>query len=203
MEDKNDERRMVLAWRREQRVRLIEARSAMSAAARRAASRAIAERLKAHFSDHPVRVLGFYWPIRQEFDPLPFIRQWISRGGMAALPVVDGKNLPLRFCLWRPGTRMMRGIHGIPHPAGSRMVTPGALLVPMLGFDRHGYRLGYGGGYYDRTLAAWPGKPHCIGISFALGRIDSIHPLPHDVPMDFVVTEKMTARRAGRRLLMP
>jgi len=69
-----------------------------------------------------------------------------------------------------------------------------------VGFDRAGYRLGYGGGYYDRTLAALPEKLLCIGLCFALGRIDSIHPLPHDVPMDFIVTEEMAARRVGSRL---
>ena len=200
MEDKDAEIRAVLAWRRVRRARLIEARNALSAASRRAASAAIDRRLEAHFSGHPARLLGFYWPFRQECDPLPFIRRWIAGGGMAALPVVVGKNLPLQFRLWRPGTRMTGGAHGIPHPAEGRIVTPEALLVPMLGFDRAGYRLGYGGGYYDRSLEAWPKKPLCIGLCFALGRIDSIHPLPHDVPMDFIVTEEMAARRVGRRL---
>jgi 5-formyltetrahydrofolate cyclo-ligase len=200
MKDENADNPAVPAWRRKQRARLIEARDALSAASRRAASRAIHQRLEAHFSDHPARVLGFYWPFRSEFDPRPFIRIWIADGGMAALPVVAGKSQPLEFRLWRPGAKMIRGIHGIPHPAEGRIVTPGALLVPMLGYDRAGYRLGYGGGYYDRTLAAWPKKPLCIGICFALGRIDSIHPLPHDVPMDLIVTEQMAARRVGKRL---
>ena len=117
-----------------------------------------------------------------------------------ALPVVVEKNRPLEFRPWRPGAKMALGVYDIPYPAEGKAVTPEALLVPMVGFDRAGYRLGYGGGYYDRTLAALPKKPLCIGISFALGRIDSIHPLPHDIPMDFIVTEEMTARRVGGRL---
>jgi 5-formyltetrahydrofolate cyclo-ligase len=199
MADELSDPRAIMAWRREKRARLIEARRALSTAAHRAASRAIEEQLAAHFPDLSSRAVAFYWPFRREFDPLPFVKRLIARGCGAALPVVE-KNRPLEFRPWRPGAKMARGVYDIPYPAEGKAVTPEALLVPMVGFDRAGYRLGYGGGHYDRTLAALPKKPLCIGISFALGRIGSIHPLPHDIPMDFVVTEEMTARRAGNRL---
>ncbi len=189
-----------MAWRRDQRARLIEARRALSTAAHRAASRAIEGQLEAHFPDLATLRVAFYWPFRREFDPLPCVKQWVARGGAVALPVVVEKNRPLEFRPWRPGAKMALGVYDIPYPAEGEAVTPEALLVPMVGFDRAGYRLGYGGGYYDRTLAALPKKPLCIGIGFALGRIDSIHPLPHDIPMDFIVTEEMTARRVSGRL---
>ncbi len=199
MADELSDPHAIMAWRREKRARLIEARRALSTAAHRAASRAIEEQLAAHFPGLSSRVVAFYWPFRREFDPLPFVKRLIARGCGAALPVVE-KNRPLEFHPWRPGAKMARGVYDIPYPAEGKAVTPEALLVPMVGFDRAGYRLGYGGGHYDRTLGALPKKPLCIGISFALGRIGSIHPLPHDIPMDFIVTEEMTARRVGNRL---
>jgi 5-formyltetrahydrofolate cyclo-ligase len=200
MEDEPANRRAILAWRRDKRTKLIDARRALGVASHRAASRAIERELAAHFSDLAARLVAFYWPFQREFDPLPCVKQWIARGGRAALPVVVEKNRPLEFRRWRPGAKMALGVYDIPYPAEGKAVTPEALLVPMVGFDRAGYRLGYGGGYYDRTLAALPKKPLCIGLCFALGRIDSIHPLPHDMPMDFIVTEEMTARRTGNRL---
>ena len=200
MEDELTGPRAILTWRRDKRAKLIGARRALGAAAHRAASRAIERQLAAHFPDLATRLVGFYWPCQREFDPLPLVKQLIARGGTAALPVVVGKNRPLEFRPWRPGARMAVGAHGIPYPAEGNAVAPETLLVPMVGFDRAGYRLGYGGGYYDRTLAALPEKLLCIGLCFALGRIDSIHPLPHDVPMDFIVTEEMAARRVGSRL---
>ncbi len=200
MSDDKDDRREIAAWRREERVRLIAARIAMPVAEHRAASLKIEIRLEALFATLPARHIGFYWPFRREFDPLPLMRRLIAEGREAALPVVVEKNRPLEFRAWHAGSKMELGVYDIPHPAEGAAVAPDTLLVPLVGFDRAGYRLGNGGGYYDRTLAALPKKPLCIGIGFALGRIDSIHLLPHDVPMDFIVTEAMAARREGNRL---
>jgi 5-formyltetrahydrofolate cyclo-ligase len=200
MEDELAERRAILAWRRGQRAKLIAARLALGTTYHRAASRMIELHLTALFHDLSARVVAFYWPFRREFDPLPLMRKLIAEGREAALPVVVEKNQKLEFRPWRPGAKMALGVYDIPYPAEGKDVTPEALLVPMVGFDRAGYRLGHGGGYYDRTLAAFPKKPLCIGTGFALGRIHSIHPLPHDIPMDFIVTEERTLQRVGNRL---
>jgi 5,10-methenyltetrahydrofolate synthetase len=114
--------------------------------------------------------------------------------------VVIKKNASLEFRTWHPGTKMDLGVYDIPYPAAGAAVAPDALLVAMVGFDRQGYRLGYGGGYYDRSLAALAPRPLAIGICFALGELASIQPLPHDIPMDHVVTESMAARRGPTRL---
>lgn len=189
----------VMAWRRLKRAELMTARNALSTPAHRQASRAILDHLAAHFRGFGS--VGFYWPIRREFDPLPFIEQVIAAGGTAALPVVIGKDRPLEFRPWRPGTVMAVGVYDIPYPAEGLPVLPATLLVPLLGFDAMGYRLGYGGGFYDRTLAASAAKPVAIGIGFELGRLETIHPQPHDVPMDYIVTEHGAWRRALERLL--
>ena len=93
--------------------------------------------------------------------------------------------------------RMAPGVWGIPAPAEGEWVLPEVLLVPLLGFDGAGYRLGYGGGYYDRTLAAMRTKPLAIGIGYELLRLGTIHPRPHDVPMDLIVTKRRAVRFAG------
>lgn len=79
--------------------------------------------------------------------------------------------------------------HGIPIPAGDEVVSPALLIVPLNVFDAAGYRLGYGGGYFDRTLAALDPTPTCVGVAFELARAGSTHPQPHDQPMDWIVTE--------------
>lgn len=200
MGDDQDDRGEIATWRRKERVRLIAARIALPVAEHRAASLKIEIRLEALFATLPARRIGFYWPFRREFDPLPLMRRLIAEGREAALPVVVDKSGPLEFRAWHAGSKMELGVYDIPHPAEGAAVAPDTLLVPLVGYDRAGYRLGNGCGYYDRTLAALPKKPLCIGIGFALGRIDSIRPLPHDVPMDFIVTEAMTARRLDDRL---
>jgi 5,10-methenyltetrahydrofolate synthetase len=200
MIDDTSERRAVMAWRRGERARLIAARIALPVAEHRASSLKIEMRLEALFDTLPAKRIGFYWPFRREFDPVPLMRKLIAAGRDAALPVVIKKNAPLEFRTWHPGTKMDLGVYDIPYPAAGAAVAPDALLVAMVGFDRQGYRLGYGGGYYDRSLAALAPRPLAIGICFALGELASIQPLPHDIPMDHVVTESMAARRGPTRL---
>jgi 5-formyltetrahydrofolate cyclo-ligase len=102
---------------------------------------------------------------------------------------------PLEFRAWQPGVRLESGVWGIPVPADGEVVWPDVLLVPLVGFDRLGYRLGYGGGFYDRTLAAMPRRPTTLGVGFALGAIETIHPQQHDIPMDAVITEQQSTMR--------
>jgi 5-formyltetrahydrofolate cyclo-ligase len=146
-------------------------------------------------------LVGFYWPFRGEIGTHALVRRLIRQGARAALPVVVEKGQPLEFRAWRPGTPLRRGVWDIPIPAERQVVQPTALLVPLVGFDAEGYRLGYGGGYYDRTLVAMAPKPLAIGIGYELGRLPTIHPQAHDVPMDAIVTEaglvKSPAWRSG------
>lgn len=118
----------------------------------------------------------------------------MAEGREVALPVVVGPGLPLEFRRWTRATPMASGVYDIPYPAEGEGVRPGALLVPLVGFDEGGFRLGYGGGFYDRTLASEPAKPLAIGVGFELSRLATIFPLPHDIPMDYIVTEKALYR---------
>ncbi len=179
----------VQAWRRAKRAELLRARGALSHEQHERNSRAVMDRLLSEFAGFAAGVVGAYSPFRGEIDPGPFLQRVFARGGAAALPVVVSRDLPLVFRLWEPGDAMELGAMGIPHPARDRRVGPDVLLVPLVGFDERGYRLGYGGGYYDRTLAAAHKKPVTIGIGFELARLGTIHPQQYDVPLDFIVTE--------------
>ncbi|MGE4010769.1 MAG: 5-formyltetrahydrofolate cyclo-ligase [Alphaproteobacteria bacterium] len=133
--------------------------------------------------------IGFYWPIKGEIDLRAFMRNRVQHGARAALPVVVEKGAPLEFWSWRPDMRLQRGVWHIPIPAERRPVRPSILLVALLGFDDAGYRLGYGGGYYDRTLAAMTPRPLTIGVGFESGRMATIYPQPHDIRLDAIATE--------------
>ena len=189
----------VRRWRGERRTELIARRQAIPQDQRRRLQPLILDLVEPHFPALPNALLGFYWPFRGEIGLHPLVRRLIERGARAAFPVVVEKGQPLEFWAWRPGTRLRRGVWDIPLPVERQIVRPTALLVPLVGFDRRGYRLGYGGGYYDRTLAALDPKPLAIGIGYELGRLDTIHPQPHDVPMDAIVTEAGLVRSHSDR----
>jgi len=120
---------------------------------------------------------------------------------LTALPVVVAPKQPLAFREWHPGVELAKGPLDIPFPVDSPPVTPDAVLVPMNGWDLGGYRLGYGGGFFDRTLASLAKKPVVIGTSYEFGRLDTIHPQPWDIPMDYVVTERGVYRRDAEGLV--
>lgn len=179
----------VRAWRREQRERLIERRLALPHTARRSAEAAIARHLLAAADALDVSCVGYYWPFKGEIDLHPVLKQLAARGTRGALPVVIEKGAAMVFRAWAPGEAIARGIWDIPVPAADVRVQPTLLLIPLVGFDRAGYRLGYGGGYYDRTLAAASPRPMTIGIGYACTRLDSIHSQPHDIGLDRILTE--------------
>lgn len=178
-------------WRKERRAELLSRRVAVTADLHRKWNDAITELLLEGFPVLQRLVVGCYWPFQGEFDPRFVIRRLREGGARAALPVVVKKNAPLEFREWWPGARirMTGGAIDLPIPEGTEVLKPGALIIPPIGFDSRGYRLGYGGGYFDRTLAATVPHPLKIGVAFELSRVPTIHPQPHDVPMDFIVTE--------------
>jgi 5-formyltetrahydrofolate cyclo-ligase len=176
-------------WRRQQRGRLIEGREAIPQDERRRLQRSILDLLERHFPELAQACVGFYWPFRGEIGLHTLVRALVGQGASAALPVVVEKRQPLAFWAWRPGAALTRGVWDIPIPVERHVVQPTALLVPLVGFDAAGYRLGHGGGYYDRTLAAMDPKPLTIGVGYERSRLETIWPQPHDIPMDAIVTE--------------
>lgn len=176
-------------WRKSQRARLREARLALPPAERRALHARVLGHVEAGFPELEGAPVGFYWPFRGEVDVLPLMKRHVAAGGRAALPVVVERNRPVAWWEWTPDAKMEPGLWNIPVPAERRPLAPAILLVPLLGFDAAGYRLGNGGGYYDRTLATMAPRPLTIGVGTELGRLATIHPQPHDVPLDAVVTE--------------
>ena len=179
----------VRRWRKERRAALIAARVAAGPRKRAAWDEAITAQILDGVPNLEWLVVGFYWPFKGEYDVRRIARQLHARGTRLALPVVIEKNRPLEFRAWTPDAKLVPGIWNIPVPADGAVVEPDALLVPLVGFDDEGYRLGYGGGYYDRTLASRPRKPLTIGVGFELSELPTIHPQPHDIPMDAIVTE--------------
>lgn len=179
-------------WRK----RLAAAR--LAAASNTAQHAALEARLAALIGQLAPRATGFYWPLRGEFDARAAIASWLAgdRAREAALPVIAERHAPLDFHRWTPAAPMREGHHGIPEPEAGERVIPDLLLVPCLGFDAEGYRLGYGGGYYDRTLAHWPGAvlPITVGIAWEACHIDDgvLEREAHDLPLDAVVTEAAT-----------
>jgi 5-formyltetrahydrofolate cyclo-ligase len=188
----------IIAERRALRARLIAAREALSDDDHRRFSDSIAASLIAHLRQRDFARLAAYSAFRREYDPAPVIQAMIEAGKALALPVVIAKGQPLEFWRWEPGMTMKAGALGIIHPAERELLIPDVIVTPMIGFCRAGYRLGYGAGFYDRTLAALSPRPYTIGVSFELGRLDTINPQPHDIPMDAVVTEAGVFGTAAR-----
>ncbi|HEY0853951.1 MAG TPA: 5-formyltetrahydrofolate cyclo-ligase [Devosia sp.] len=148
----------------------------------------------AHFFEgvtlRPGQVVAAYWPIRDELDVKPVLTRLMDDGQPVCLPVVVGDGLPLELRLWQPGTALYPSGFGTLAPDElAPVVEPDVILMPLLGFDKHGTRLGYGGGYYDRTLSRISTKPTLVGFAFALQEFDHIPRDSHDVPLDAVVTE--------------
>jgi 5-formyltetrahydrofolate cyclo-ligase len=133
-------------------------------------------------------VVAGFWPLAGEIDTRPLLHALAERGHAVLLPVTPKRGLPLDFRRWRPGDVMPAGRFGTPVPLGEPMV-PSLLLVPLLAFDRRGHRLGYGAGYYDRTLAALPAA-RALGCAFAAQELDSVPAGPQDVSLAAIATER-------------
>ena len=188
------------AWRKAERQRLLAAREALDERAVDGFRRAIDSHLERGFPGLQAGTVAFCWPIRNEYDARHLAKTLRAAGALTALPVVVAPKTALVFREWHPGVELARGPLDIPYPAGSRELAPKAVLLPMNGWDAAGYRLGYGGGFFDRTLAAAKQRPLVIGVSYELARLATIHPQAWDIPMDYVVTERGVYRRDGTAL---
>jgi 5,10-methenyltetrahydrofolate synthetase len=135
--------------------------------------------------------IGAYWPIKGEFDALPALFRWTEAEARRriGLPVMDRQTKQLRFHVWYPGCPMEEDAYGIPKPKDTEQFQPQLLLVPCVGFGPGGVRLGYGGGFYDRTLAALDPPPVTVGVGYSHGHVPWLEPEPHDVPLDAILTE--------------
>ncbi|HEX8989039.1 MAG TPA: 5-formyltetrahydrofolate cyclo-ligase [Rhodocyclaceae bacterium] len=154
----------------------------------------IEDHLEREFSRRPPGSVAFCWPIRGEFDARPLVGRLLARGWHASMPVVESIAAPMRFRPWTPTAAMEVDPYGIPVPAGGKVSPPpDIVLLPLVAFDAAGFRLGYGGGYFDRTLAELVPRPAAWGVGFELGRTAELQPQPHDVPLDLIVTERGAA----------
>ena len=187
----------VMRWRKAERERLIADRLAIPADQRRSFSRRIAERLDEALGDISGRIVSAYWPFRGEPDLRSWLEGLADRGGACALPVVIQRHAPLIFRRWRRGEPLEPGVWKIPVPSEGPIVTPDIVIAPVVGFDPACYRLGYGGGFFDRTLAAFARRPRFVGVGYAQQAIRTIYPQAHDVAMDMIVTEPGIVTPAG------
>lgn len=183
------------ALRRAMRAR----RLALPATGREAAARAAAARVMTALAARPGKVVSAFLAMRGEIDTMPLIEALLAHDVIVALPRVTGRGEPLAFHAWRPGEPLEPAPMGMQEPpAGSPTVVPSALVVPLLAFDRQGNRLGYGGGFYDRTLAALRarGAIRAVGLAFEAQRVEAVPAGPGDERLDLVATE--AALHAGR-----
>jgi 5-formyltetrahydrofolate cyclo-ligase len=173
---------------------LIAARLAIPVEQRERCNAAIGERLLAWLSAQSHRTIGVYWPIQGEPDLRPIYGALAKGGAKLALPLVSERNAPLKFSAWLPGDALMKDACGVPVPAvQSALVSPDLVLVPCVGFNRALFRIGYGAGYYDRTLAEAP-RVQSVGIAYDAA-LTNFEPAAHDVPLDLVFTETVALVR--------
>jgi 5-formyltetrahydrofolate cyclo-ligase len=186
--DKSEEKRAL-------RKRLVEQRMSLPDRAQRADL--LQRVMRIWLVGRPDAVIGAYWPIKGEFDPLPALHRWKEDGELQGesqlrrigLPVVDKLHGTLKFHAWFPGCPMEEDAYGIPKPRDTEVVVPTLLFVPCVGYGPGGFRLGYGGGFYDRTLAQLQPKPYTVGLGYACGFLGDLDPEPHDVPLDALLNE--------------
>lgn len=187
-------------FRRTLRRSCIAMREALPAAEVERRSAAICRHLQDFFPELVGRRLGFCWPVRNEPDIRPALAAFAAQGCHVCLPVVLAENSPLGFRDWRPGDVLENDRYGIPTPSAGPLVTPEVLLLPCNAIDAAGYRLGYGGGFFDRTLAALQPPPLTIGLAYEDAWVASIRPGSHDQPLAAAVTEAGAWRRQDGQL---
>jgi 5,10-methenyltetrahydrofolate synthetase len=145
----------------------------------------------------PDTVIGAYWPIKGEFDPLPALHRWKEDGELLdqpqprriGLPVVDKVHRTMVFHAWYPGCRMEEDAYGIPKPKDTEVIVPTLMFISCVGYGAGGFRLGYGGGFYDRTLAILEPRPYTVGLGFTQGFLPDFEAQPHDIALDAILNE--------------
>jgi 5,10-methenyltetrahydrofolate synthetase len=145
----------------------------------------------------PELVIGAYWPIKGEFDPLPALHRWKEDGELLdqpqrrriGLPVVDKETKTMTFHIWYPGCPMEEDAFGIPKPKDTEVITPTLLFSPCVGYGPGGYRIGYGGGFYDRMLATLSPRPYTVGLGYGVGFVPDLEPEAHDIPLDAILND--------------
>ncbi len=182
IDDKRTLRSAMLAWR-----------AGLEEAERRAASDGLLATLRRERPIETPAVVSGFWPIKEEIDIRPLMIELFNQGCQLALPVVQGKGQPLIFRAWRPGDPLEAGVFGTLQPSAKREVLqPDALIVPLLACDEEGWRLGYGGGFYDRTLAGLRAKNNvtAIGVGFDAQLVPEVPHGPADQRLDWLLTDK-------------
>ena len=178
----------ITTWRKTERLRLIEARKSLSQEDRARCTAVIAMALDEMFPEIEGRIISVYWPFRGEPDLRTWMGAAVARGATCALPIAVEKDRPLSFRTWKAGEPLTKGVWNIPVPSGGKEVRPDLVIAPLVGFDASCYRLGYGGGYFDRTLADLA-QVTAVGVGFEPQKLKTIHPMEHDIPMDVIVTD--------------
>lgn len=181
------DKQQVSLWRKEQRKIMLGARMRHFKELEACATAVVSE-LTTLIEARPGLIISVYWPMRGELDLRDWMQSLVDQQMRVALPVVETKAQPMIFREWTPNARIEPGIWNIPVPVDGEQVIPDVTIAPLVGFDAGCYRLGYGGGYFDRTLASLPEKPLVIGIGPELCEIETIYPQPYDIPMDIIVT---------------
>ena len=174
------------------RKKLIQARLALTDRLERAVQ--LQNALRVWLVGRPERSIGAYWPIKGEFDPLPALYRWTEGAPdnierRIGLPVADRATGSLRFHVWYPGCPMENDAYDIPKPKDTEEFVPEILVVPCLGFGPGGVRLGYGGGFFDRTLASLTPRPVTVGVSYTHGFLPLLRVQADDLPLDAMLTE--------------
>ena len=179
--------RDVARFRAAERARLMKARQKLSVEEHAASSAKLTAMLKTRVCPQQGMRIAVYWPIRAE----PDLRAWMAKahtaGAAILLPIVTEQHAPLSFRSWQPGCAMRRGVWNIPVPASGAEAVPDVVISPLVGVDKTCFRLGNGGGYYDRTLAHLDPRPKVIGVGFSHCLMPTIFPMPWDIPMDSVI----------------
>ena len=190
LSDHEDDSRFRSGLRREMLAR----RAALDRDAHATLSLAIRERLDAAFPELSSHIVAFCWPVQNEPDLVPYAETLRARGARVALPVVVHPGAALAFREWWPGQPLAPDRYDIPTPTDGDFVTPQAILLPVNAFDAAGFRIGYGGGFFDRTLASLTPRPLAIGVGFDFQQVTSTRPQVHDLPLDAIVTESKLLR---------
>lgn len=195
-----ERRANVMRWRKEERERLIAARLATPSGDRLRWSRQIETFLEEAIGNVSGQTVSAYSPFRGEPVLRDLLKRIVARGGRTALPVVLAPGKPLFFRVWAPGDPTEPGVWDIPVPSErAEVVLPDVVIAPVVGFDPACFRLGYGGGFFDRTLASFAKRPRAFGVGYAQAAISTIYPQPHDIPMEAIATEHGVLRPSAAR----